>query len=89
MEGSQEQQPENVAPVRPEQHTLPQLAGVAGTGEDVVDADGEGVRVVRARLVVRWLWHGQLLPVHVAGAGWRSHRLWCPVSDVREKIMEI
>ena len=63
----------DVTPVRPEQHTLPRLAGVEGTGEDIVDANREGVRLVRARLVVQWRWHGQLLPVHVSGAGWRSH----------------
>ena len=44
----------DVAPVRPEQHPLPQLAFVGWTGEHVVDADGEGVRVFLARLVVRW-----------------------------------
>ena len=53
----------DVTLVRPQQHTLPRLAGVGGTGADIVEANSEGVRVVRARLVVPWRWHGQLLPV--------------------------
>ena len=47
----------DVAPVRPEQHTLAQLAFIGWAGAHVVDADGEGVRVFLARLVVRGLWH--------------------------------
>jgi hypothetical protein len=53
----------DVTPIRPQQHTLPRLAGVGRTGADIVEAKREGVRVVRARLVVPWRWHGQLLPV--------------------------
>jgi hypothetical protein len=59
----------DVAPVRPEQHTLPQLAGMGRTGEDIMEANREGVRVVRARLGVPWRWHGQLLPVEGSGVG--------------------
>ena len=47
----------DVAPVRPEQQPLAQLTFVGWAGKHVVDADGEGMRVFLARLVVRWLWH--------------------------------
>src|SRR5437016_2874601 len=47
----------DVAPVRPEQHTLPQLVCVEWAGAHVVYADGEGVRVLLAQLAVRGLWH--------------------------------
>ena len=47
----------DVAPVRPEQHPLVQLAFVGRAGMHVVDADGEGLRVVLARLTVRRFWH--------------------------------
>ena len=47
----------DVAPVRPEQHTLPQLVCVGWAGMHVVYADGEGVRVLLAQLAVRGLWH--------------------------------
>jgi hypothetical protein len=47
----------DVAPVRPQQHPLPQRAVVGWTGAHVVDADGEGVRVFVAQLVMRWLSH--------------------------------
>jgi hypothetical protein len=45
----------DVAPVRLEQHPLSQLAFIGWAGTHVVDADGEGVRVLVARLVVRGL----------------------------------
>src|SRR6266568_6961038 len=48
----------DVAPVRPEQHPLSQLAFIGWSGAHVVDADGEGGRVFLTRLVVRGLWHG-------------------------------
>jgi hypothetical protein len=38
-------------------YTLSQLAFVGRAGTHVVDADGEGMRVFLARLVVRGLWH--------------------------------
>ena len=63
----------DVTPVRPQQHTLPRLAGVGRTGADIVEADREGVRVVRARLAGQWRWYGQLLPVAGSGVGSRSH----------------
>src|SRR6267142_5609068 len=47
----------DVAPVRPEQQPLSQLTFVGWAGKHVEDADGEGMRVFLARLVVRWLWH--------------------------------
>ena len=47
----------DVAPVRPEQHPLAQLAFRGWTGTHVVETDGEGVRVFLTRLVVRGLWH--------------------------------
>jgi hypothetical protein len=47
----------DVAPVRPEQHTLPQLVCVGWAGAHVVYAEGEGVRVFLAQLAVRGLWH--------------------------------
>ena len=56
----------DVAPVRPEQHPLSQLTFVGWAGTHVVDADGEGMRVFLARLVVRGLWH----VTHPPGA-WR------------------
>src|SRR6266446_6531998 len=47
----------DIAPVRPEQHTLSQLAFVGWADAHVVEGDGERGRVFLARLVVRWLWH--------------------------------
>jgi hypothetical protein len=44
----------DVTPVRPQQHTLPRLAGMGRTGEDIMEANREGVRVVWARLVGQW-----------------------------------
>jgi hypothetical protein len=66
----------------------PKLTAVGGTGEDVMEADGEGVQGCRVRLVRRWLWHGPLLPGHVSGAGWRAHCPSLPGSDVRGATME-
>jgi hypothetical protein len=63
----------DVTPVRPQQHTLPRLAGVGRTGEDIVEANSEGVRVVRTPLVVPWRWHGQLLLVEGSGVGSHSN----------------
>ena len=45
----------DVAPVRPEQHPLAQLAFRGWTVTHVVEADGEGERVFLTRLVVRGL----------------------------------
>jgi hypothetical protein len=42
----------HVAPVRPEQHPLPQLTFMGWAGQHVVDADGEGMRVFLTQLVV-------------------------------------
>jgi hypothetical protein len=53
----------DVAPVRPEQHPLAQLAFVRRTGTYVVDADGEGMRAFLAQLAVRGLWHVTPPPV--------------------------
>jgi hypothetical protein len=47
----------DVATVRTEQQPIPQLAFVGWDGENIVDADGEGVSVFLARLLVRVLWH--------------------------------
>src|SRR5215470_2695224 len=56
----------DVAPVRPEQHPLAQLAFIGWTGAHVVDADGEGARVFLTRLWCEGSGTGQLLPVHVS-----------------------
>src|SRR5438128_3371922 len=59
----------DVTPVSTEQQPLPQFAFVGWAGEHVVDADGEGVRVFLARLVVQWLWHF----THPPGEGLWGH----------------
>ena len=67
----------DVTPVRPQQHTLSRLASVGRTGADIVEANREGVRVVRARLVGPWRWHRHLLPVEGSGVGSRSNPACC------------
>src|SRR5215470_12675229 len=47
----------DVTPVRPQQQPLPQLAFIGRAGQHVVDANGEGLRMLLAQLAVQGLWH--------------------------------
>src|SRR5262249_9090777 len=52
----------DVTSVCPEQQPLPQLAFIGRAGKHVVDANGEGLRVLLAQLAVQGLWHVTPLP---------------------------
>src|SRR5215831_13300706 len=72
----------DVTSVCPEQQPLPQLAFIGRAGQHVVDANGEGLRMLLAQLAVQGLWHvtpppgawlrrGQARPPSLgAGARW-------------------